>query len=269
MGTGFNATRAQTARVYDYLLGGFESFGADRQQAARLLAICPSLSIAALENRYFLARAVGWAARQGITQFVDLGAGMPVYKARTGVLEEVHVTAQTVSPWARVAYVDNDPVVLTRSKAFRARTRGVAVTAADLTDPDTVLADPRLRSVIELAQPTCFIFGLTLGFFPAELAGDVVAGYARRAAPGSLLVISCGRCDEEPLWDQLREACAVTHAYNHTPADVKGFLSDLELVPPGLVPAQNWLAGRTAVPSTVPESFYVLVGIARKPQALH
>jgi hypothetical protein len=269
MGTGFDATRAQVARVYDYLLGGFESFGADRRQAARLLEICPSLSIVALENRYFLTRAVTWAARQGVTQFVDLGAGMPVYKARTGVLEDVHVTAQTVSPLARVAYVDKDPVVLTRSRAFRARTRGVAVTAADLTDPDAVLADPRLRSVVELAQPVCFVFGLTLGFVPAELAGDVVAGYASRAAPGSLLVISCGRCDDEALWDQLKEACTTTQAYNHTHADIKGFLADLELVPPGLVAAQNWRAGRADVPSTVPESFYVLAGIARKQRALH
>jgi hypothetical protein len=269
MGTGFDATRAQVARVYDYLLGGIESFGADRRQAARLLEICPSLSIVALENRYFLARAVTWAARQGITQFVDLGAGMPVYKARTGVLEEVHVTAQTVSPSSRVAYVDNDPVVLTRSKSFRARNRGVAVTAADLTDPDAVLADLRLRSVIDLAQPVCFIFGLALGFVPAELASDVVAGYADRAAPGSLLVISCGRCDDEAMWDQLREASATQAAYNHAPADIKGFLADLELVPPGLVAAQNWRAGRTDAPATLPESFYVLVGIARKQRSLH
>jgi hypothetical protein len=269
MGTGFDATRAQVARVYDYLLGGFESFGADRLQASRLLEICPSLSIVALENRYFLTRAVTWAARQGVTQFVDLGAGMPVYKARTGVLEDVHVTVQTVSPSARVAYVDNDPVVLTRSRAFRARTRGVAVTAADLTDPDAVLADPRVRSVVELTQPVCFVFGLTLGFVPAELAGDVVAGYASRAAPGSLLVISCGRCDDEELWDQLKEACTATQVYNHSPADIKGFLADLELVPPGLVAAQNWRAGRADVPSTLPESFYVLAGIARKQRALH
>jgi len=264
MGTGFDATKAQVARVYDYLLGGFESFGADRRQAARLLGICPSLSIVALENRYFLARAVTWAARQGVTQFVDLGAGMPVYKARTGVLEDVHVTAQTVSPSARVAYVDNDPAVLARSRAFRARTRGVAVTAGDLADPDAVLADPRLRSVIDLAQPACFIFGLTLGFVPAELAGDVVAGYAGRAAPGSLVVISCGRCDDEALWSQLEDACTAAPVYNHSPADIKGFLADLELVPPGLVAAQNWRAGRADVPSTAPESFHVLAGIARR-----
>jgi S-adenosyl methyltransferase len=268
MDSGFDTTRSHVARVYDYLLGGFESFGADRRQAGRLLQICPSLSIVALENRYFLARAVTWAARQGITQFVDLGAGMPVYKARPGVLEDVHITAQTVSPAARVAYVDNDPVVLARSRSFRGRTRGVAVTAADLTDPDSVLDDPRLRSVIDLAEPACFVFGLSLGFVPAELAGDVVSDYAHRAAPGSLLMISCGRCDDETLWNELRDASVDTAAYNHTPADIKGFLAKLDLVPPGLVAAQNWRGGRADVPSTVPESCYVLAAIARKPRAV-
>ena len=119
MGTGFDSTRPNVARVYDCLLGGFEAFSADREQAFRLLAICPSLGVAALENRYFLARAVSWVAEQGITQFVDLGAGAPVQKARAGVLQDIHVTAQAASPAARVAYVDDDPVVLAHSRAFR------------------------------------------------------------------------------------------------------------------------------------------------------
>lgn len=264
MGTGIDTTRPNVARVYDYLLGGFESFNADREQAARLLRICPSLGIVALENRYFLARAVTWAARHGITQFVDLGAGAPVQKARSGVLEDIHVTAQTVSPSARVAYVDDDPVVLARSRAFRARSRGVAVTAADLTDPDSVLADRRLRAVIDLAQPACFIFGLPLSLVSASQARDVVAGYARRAAPGSCIVISCGRCDDEALWNQLRDAYTAAEVHNHTPAEIERFLGGLEVVPPGLVPAQNWRGGWNDVPSTSPESVYVLVGIARK-----
>ena len=87
---GIDTTRPNVARTYDYLLGGIESYTADREQAADLLRICPSLGIVALENRYLLARAVAWAARQGMTQFVDLGAGMPVQKARAGVLEDVH-----------------------------------------------------------------------------------------------------------------------------------------------------------------------------------
>ena len=82
---GIGITRPNVARVYDYLLGGIESYTADREQATGLLRICPSLGVVALENRYLLARAVTWAAGRGLTQFIDLGAGMPVQEAAAGM----------------------------------------------------------------------------------------------------------------------------------------------------------------------------------------
>lgn len=261
---GVDTARPHMARVYDHLLGGIESYAADRKLARALLRICPSLGIAALENRYFLARAVTWAAGKGLTQFVDLGAGLPVRKARAGVLEDIHVTARTASTPARVAYVDDDPVVLARSRAFRAPARGVAVTAADLTDPGSVLADLRLRAVIDLAQPACFIFGLVLGLVPAAQARDVVAGYMRRAAPGSYIVITCGRCDDEALWAQLSQAHTAAEVYNHARAEIDGFLDGLELVPPGIVAAQSWRGGWHEVPAASPGPVYVLAGVAQK-----
>jgi hypothetical protein len=259
-----DTARPNVARVYDYLLGGIESYAADRELAAGLLRICPSLGIAALENRYFLARAVTWAARQGVTQFVDLGAGAPVHKARAGVLEDIHVTARAASLSARVAYVDDDPVVLARSRAYRAPARGVAVTAADLTDPGSVLADLGLRAVIDMAQPACFIFGLVLSLIPAARARGVVAGYMRRAAPGSCIVISSGRCADEALWAQLSGRDPAVRVHNHAPAEIAGFLDGLELVPPGLVAAQVWRGGRPEVPTVPPGPVYVLAGVARK-----
>ena len=264
---GIGITRPNAARVYDFLLGGIESYAADREQAAGLLRICPALGVVALENRYLLARAVTWAAGQGLTQFIDLGAGMPVHEAGAGVLEDIHVTAQAASPSARVAYVDNDPLVLARSRVFRARARGVAVSAADLTDPDSVLADPGLRTVIDLTQPACFIFGLTLGLVPATAARDVVAGYLRRAAPGSCVVISCGRCDDEALWTQLCQAYNATMVHNHPPAEIETFFDGLEPAPPGVVPAQSWRGDRHDAPAAPPGPVYVLAGVARKPIA--
>ena len=262
---GIDTTRPNVARTYDYLLGGIESYTADREQAADLLRICPSLGIVALENRFLLARAVAWAAGQGVTQFIDLGAGMPVQKARPGVLEDIHVTAQTASPSARVAYVDNDPLVSARSRLFRAPARGVAICAADLTDRDSVLADLDLRAVIDLAQPACFIFGLALSLVPAADARDVVASYLDQAAPGSYVVISCGRCDDEALWAQLDKAYTAAEVHNHAPAEIEGFLDGLEPVPPGVVPAQSWRGGSHGAPAAPPGPVYVLAGVARKP----
>jgi len=202
-----------------------------------------------------------------VTQFIDLGAGMPVLKPRAGVLEDIHVTAQAASPSARVAYVDNDLVILARSRVFRAPASGVAVSAADLTKPESVLADLDLRAVIDLARPACFIFGLTLGLIPAPDARDVVADYLRRAAPGSYVVISCVRCDDEALWAKLSQAYTATKAYNHTPAEIEGFLDGLETVSLGIVPAHGWRGDSHDAPATPPGPVYVLAGVARKPAA--
>ncbi len=265
--SGTDFTRPNVARVYDYLLGGYESFTADREQAADLLRIFPPAGVAAFENRYFLARAVTWAAGQGLTQFVDLGAGAPVRKAGARVLEEIHVTAQAANPAARVAYVDHDRIVAAHSRAFRAPAKGVAVAEADLTDPASVLARRDVRAVIDPAEPVCIVLGLVLSFMPARQAREVAAGYADLVAPGSYVVISCGRCDDEALWKQLSAAYTAADLWNHSPAEVAGFLADLELVPPGLTAAQNWRGGWHDPPMTPPGPAYVLAGAARKPAA--
>lgn len=263
-----DVSKPNVARVYDYLLGGFEAFAADREQAAGLLRISPSLGLAALENRYFLARAITWAAGQGLTQFADLGAGAPIRKPSAGVMEDTHVTARAVSSSARVAYVDNDRVVLSRSMAFRAAGKGVVVIDADLTDTSSVLADPALRAVIDAEQPVCLIFGLVLSLLAARRAREVVAAYAERIAAGSLIVISTGRCDDETVWKQLSETYTATDLHNHSPAEVDGFLAGLEVIPPGLTPAQNWRGGWHDAPATPPGPAYVLGAIARKPLLL-
>ena len=72
-------SKPNVARVHDALLGGHDNFAADRELAGRLLEICPELGSAARENRAFIARAVDWAARQGIRQFADLGTGLPAH----------------------------------------------------------------------------------------------------------------------------------------------------------------------------------------------
>jgi hypothetical protein len=45
---------------------------------------------------------------------------------------------------------------------------------------------------------------------------------------------------------------------------VKGFLADLEVVPPELVAAQNWRGGWHDVPAAAPGPVYVLAGVAQK-----
>lgn len=214
------------------------------------------------DNRAFIARAVTWAAGRGVRQFADLGAGFPVHPA-------VHeIAREAADPASPVAYVDHDPVVVSHARAGAWGEHwgeGIAVIEADLTDPPSVLGDPALRAVIDMAGPLCVILGLVLSLMPARQARQVVAGYADLIAPGSCIVISCGRCDDEVLWKQLSEAYTAAEIFNHSPADVEGFLAGLEIVPPGIVAAPNWRGGWHDAPAAPPGPAYVLGGVALKP----
>src|SRR5262249_44989525 len=110
----FDPNTPSIARVYDYLLDGKDNFAADREVAERLMAVAPLTVEVTRENRQFLARAVTWAANQGIGQFVDLGCGMPT-------APNTHGTAREITPGARVAYVDNDAAARSPLRALAAR----------------------------------------------------------------------------------------------------------------------------------------------------
>jgi S-adenosyl methyltransferase len=125
----FDPRTPSIARVYDYLLGGKDNFAADREMGDRLVAVFPPAADLVPENRQFLARAVTWAAQQGVSQFIDLGCGMPT-------APNTHESARAVLPDARVAYVDNDPVAVTHLREVVAKgTSGVTVTDGDAGDP--------------------------------------------------------------------------------------------------------------------------------------
>ncbi len=233
--TGFDPSVPNTARVYNYWLGGKDHFPADRAEAELLLKICPLLRDLVRENRAFITEAVGWAARQGIAQFVDLGAGLPATPA-------LHHAARAVLPAARVAYVDTDPVVLSHARALLTTDDGVTAVAADLRDPAAVLAHPELRAVIDPARPTGIILGAVLHFLYADAARAVAAGYARLIAPGSCLAISVACYDDEALGKRLSTEYTAEQFVNHSREDVKSFFAGLEMVGPGVTEAQTWRA---------------------------
>jgi hypothetical protein len=254
---GLDTSRPNIARVYDYLLGGRDNFDADRQLAAELRKLYPPLPRVLGESRAFVSRLVTWAARQGIAQFLDLGAGLPTHPA-------VHHTAREVLPEAHAVYLDNDPVVISHASALLATKDGVSALHGDLTDPAAVLADPTLRAAIDPERPLCAIFGMVLHFMDASSAREVVRGYTRLLAPGSMVAVSVVVNDDEVLWKQLQSAYTAGTLYNHSLADVASFLDGLELVPPGVGLAHTWRGGMPD-PGLVPAGpAYVVAAAARK-----
>lgn len=251
----YDASKPNVARAYDYLLGGVDNFAPDRELAAKLLQLCPTVAQGAAENRRFLVRAVDWVARQGITQFIDVGSGLPTMK-------NTHEVARAIHPTARVAYVDNDPMVIAHARAML-NDDAVIAFPGDLREPGTILGSPSLGEVIDLREPACLILCAVLHFIDAATASAVTATLTRALAPGSYLIISVARADGE-IANRFTQSYTAGNLHNHSPGQIAGFFAGIEFVPPGLVEASAW-PDTAAAPSKPAEAGQLLAGVGRKP----
>jgi hypothetical protein len=132
------------ARVYDYLLGGGHNFAVDRLVGQKVLQVLPNGGQIAGSNRAFLRRAVLYMVEHGVTQFLDLGSGIPT-------VGNVHEVAQEADPACRVVYVDYDEVAVAHSQLLVEGNENVAVVAADFCQPETVLAAPDVTRLLDFS----------------------------------------------------------------------------------------------------------------------
>ena len=263
--SGFDPTKPNAARVYDYLLGGKDNFAIDRHAAAALLSALPDAAIAARTNRAFLAAAVRRVAGQGVRQFVDIGAGLPT-------APNVHECARAAVPDARVAYVDNDPVVVAYARALLATDDLVTVISADARDHAAILAAPEFGALIDMSEPLCVTFVSMLHFLPAADADAAVAAFRENMVPGSYLVISAGHDDGRnyPVRDQVQAAYGNdTVLTGRSRDDIAAYFGDFDLEPPGLVSLTEWPLDVPDGPHSpsgpsVPAAAVMLAGIGHK-----
>ena len=222
----FDPSKPNIARAYDFFLGGKDNFAADRELAAKILLVYPLTGVLVRENRAFLARAVDFVSRQGITQFIDIGSGLPT-------VPNTHEVASKVNPRAHVTYVDNDPVVLSHARALLADAGRVDAVAGDLREPDAILASVRRTGIIDVDQPVCVILGMILHFFDPAEAERVTAALMRAIPPGSFMIISTGVNNDSPaLAGRFGSTynAATVHSYDRKV--VAGLFDGLDLVEP-------------------------------------
>jgi S-adenosyl methyltransferase len=73
-----DTSKAHTARVWNYWLGGRDNYLVDREVGERIRAVLPDIVDAARAQRGFLVRVVRYlAADARIRQFLDIGTGLP------------------------------------------------------------------------------------------------------------------------------------------------------------------------------------------------
>lgn len=248
--------RPSAARLYDYALGGSHNFAVDRELFGKLVVAVPDLAAQAHASRAFLRRAVRFCVVASISQFLDIGSGIPT---RGNVHE--------VAPDARVMYVDTDPVAVAHSEAILAGNDRVGVLRGDLRRPDEILDHPRVRQILDFSQPMAVLLSAMLHLVPDE---DDPAGHIARlrdaVVPGSYLVISQGTSDGRP---EVVEGVQVLQrgsvpATLRTREQVAQLFAGFDLVEPGIVWIPQWRPDDVEGVGDHPERSVMVAGVGRK-----
>ncbi len=223
------------------------------------------MRVFARENRAFMQRAVHYlAASEGVSQYLDIGSGMPT-------APNVHEIAQRVLPASRAVYVDNDPLVITHARALlRSGPEGMAsYLYADIREPETILA--RASAVLDFSRPIALLLIAVLHFVPDEWdPRAILATLIRALPPGSFLIASQITDEHDPA--TIRAAADIYRKATGRPAqarqaDVFDELvftgHGLHIVDPGVVLVSEWRNHSQPLPSAAEVSCYGAV--ARKP----
>ncbi len=258
VGEGFDPTVANVARVYDYMLGGKDNFAVDRDLGDQLLAAFPESAWIARQNREFAARAVRYCAEQGVSQFLDIGSGLPT-------MDNVHEVARRVIPGAKVVYVDNDKVANRHAEALLTTGDGVSAIFGDVRAPEQILADVRARRLLDLSKPFVVMMTALLHFITEDEKPDELVRVFKNAMPaGSFLVLTHATNDFAP-----EESERATRMYRRASAplvtrsriDIAALFRGLDMVEPGLVRTSRW----HPLEQTTAESSDLFGGVGRKP----
>ncbi|ANS68752.1 hypothetical protein SLINC_6528 [Streptomyces lincolnensis] len=256
---------AHSARIYDYIIGGEDHYPADREAGDAMCREWPALPVHMRANRDFMNRAVRYlAAQAGIRQFLDVGTGIPTSP-------NIHEIAQSVSPDARVVYIDNDPLVLRLSQGLldSAPEGRTAYIEADMRDPAGIMDDPRLRATLDLSRPVALTVIAIVHFMTDE---DDAVGIVRRLLDplpsGSHLAMSIGTAEFAPdeVGRVAREYAARGMPMRlRTFAEAEEFFAGLDLVAPGVVQVHKWRPDGTGTEVVRDEDIAMFGVVARKP----
>lgn len=254
--------RPNPARIYDYMLGGYHNFEADRAISDAMEKLFPAVRLAAQVNRAFLRRAVTFLVEQGCDQFLDLGSGIPT-------VGNVHEVAQALNPAARIVYVDVEPVAVAHSRALLAGNPNATAIRSDARDPEAILAHAEVRCLLDLSRPLGLLMVGMLHYLLDDGEAEAAVRTLRAAAaPGSFLVISHStpRVVSDEIRSELTEVHKKTGTARHRPPEqVMRFFDDWPLVPPGLVLSPLWRpeSPRDLLLDT-PELAWTVSGVAQK-----
>ena len=256
-----DTTRAHTARIWNYWLGGKDNYPIDRQVGDQIRQLHPGIGDYARADRVFLGRAVQHLARDaGIRQFLDIGTGLPT-------ADNTHQVAQAIAPDSRIVYVDNDPLVLVHARALLTSTPDGACDYidADMRDPGKILAEA--ARTLDFTQPVgVTMLGVVIFIADDEDPYSLVRRFTDAVPDGSYLVLS--HTITSPAMPDVDAAVAFWNEHGtpkltqRTPEQVTRFFDGLDLLEPGVGSCSRWRP--EATPWGEPAEVAMYGGVGRK-----
>ena len=253
------------SRIWDWFLDGSHNFAVDREVAKQMLKLMPEGPRMAQASRAFLRRAVRMCADAGVTQFLDIGSGIPT-------VGNVHEIARAADPQSRVVYVDTDPVAVSHTRQMLNGDPTTTVLRADLRDPSDILNSPELRDTLDLDRPVAVMLIMILHFVHDADDPVGILTRLREALPsGSMLAIAHGSANTEGMPDEHLHAAremyneSVAQVRLRTRPEVEALFDGWDLLHPGVVWIPDWRPDPTdAGPNFgIPNAGYA--GVAVKP----
>ncbi|GGZ37373.1 hypothetical protein GCM10010387_34410 [Streptomyces inusitatus] len=260
---GIDISMPSVSRMHDFYLGGSHNFEVDREAARRVLALLPGLPKVMQANRAFMSRAVRYAAARGVTQFLDIGSGIPAFGG-------VHEVALKADPDSRVLCADRDPVAVAHGRAALGKGAAAAFIAADLRRPRQIIDSPEFAGLFDPDRPVALLLLSVLHF--VEDADDpygAVAELRDALAPGSLIVINHAAYDGVPVPEEQAARAVDVYREIRNPLIMRSqdhiarFFEGYEMVEPGLVSPPDWRPDAPAEQED-PYAFTGFAGVGRK-----
>jgi hypothetical protein len=229
----------QSARVWNYWLGGKDNYEVDRAIGDQIAEMNPHIVDIARAARGFLVRAVTYVTGEaGVRQFLDIGTGLPT-------ANNTHEVAQGVAPASRIVYVDHDPLVLAHARALltSAPEGATAYIDADLREPDKILQ--LAAETLDFTQPVALMLMGILGHITDDEEAHAIVRHLLDAVPsGSYLILydDTNVIHTEAMDEMVRQwnATGENPRVNRTPERLARFFDGLELLEPGVVSVSRW-----------------------------
>jgi hypothetical protein len=245
----------QTARIWNYWLGGTDNFAVDRQVGDQIKEAFPQIVDNARASRAFLVRAVSYVTTEGgIRQFLDVGTGLPT-------ADNTHEVAQRIAPESKIVYVDFDPLVLVHARALLTSTPEGVTDYVDADGRDSAKVLAAAERTLDLGQPVALIMSGILGHVTDDAeAAEMVRSYLAALPAGSYFIALDGSHSEEHsaaerIWNEQANPPYLLRSREQ----FGRFFTGLELVEPGVTSAPLW---RPTAEN--PTKLDVVCGVGRK-----